>query len=70
MGDEQLLKAVERQTLVLQVIAKELCFLVQCHANHTSKALLDRMAGSVIDEMDNLFRSWYGQKTEEEKKDE
>ena len=70
MGDAQLLQAVERQTLVLQVIAKELCLLVQCHANHTSKALIDKIAGSAIDEMDSLFRSWYGQKTEEEKQDE
>lgn len=70
MGDAQLWKAVERQTQVLRVIAKELCLLVQCHAEHTSKGLIDKIAGSEIDELDDLFRRWYGQKTEEEKKNE
>lgn len=61
MSDAQLWKAVERQTQVLRVIAKELCLLVKCFTGATPKDMLDKVSGSEIDEMDSLFREWYGE---------
>lgn len=46
---KELVRAIDTQTYVLTVIAKELCLLVQ--DNHLGKSL----AGTLIDEMERFF---------------